>query len=397
MDALKIKDDIYWAGSLDYDLKVFDIIMHTDFGTTYNAYVIKGHNKNVLVEISKDKFFNEFFERLKSIIDPADIDYIVLNHTEPDHSGSLKQLLPHCPKAVIAAAGPALRFLKEIVNEEFKSIQVSEDYRIDIGGKTLRFIMAPFLHWPDTMFTYVPESRTLFTCDAFGCHYCDKKVFNDLIEGDFYDAYKYYFDNILGPFKKNVLDALEKIKSLQIETICNGHGPVIRKDPQKYIDMYRAWAAPVVKDVKAIVIAYVSAYGYTKQMAQSIADGLKSVSGVEVSMYDFVYDDINEAMNKIDEADGILLGSPTLAGDALPVIYNVLTHLNPYYHKGKIIGLFGSYGWSGEAVPNMEARVKQLKLAMPLPGLRVPFCPSERQLKDCAEFGEKFGRALKNE
>ena len=394
MHGLNVKEDIYWVGSLDFDLKVFDIIMHTDFGTTYNAYVIKGEHKNVLVEISKDQFFNEFFERLKSVIDPAEIDYIVLNHTEPDHSGSLKQLLPHCPKAVITATGTALRFLKEIVNEEFRVLQVNDGDSIDIGGKTLRFISAPFLHWPDTMFTYVPESNTLFTCDSFGCHYCDEKVFNDLIEGDFYDAYKYYFDNILGPFKKNVLAALDKISDLHIETICNGHGPVIRKNPQKYIDMYRTWAATEQKSTKSVIIAYVSAYGYTKQMALSIAAGIKTLDDIEVSLFDFVYDDVNKAISAIDGADGILLGSPTLVGDAVPPIYNILTHLNPYYNKGKMIGVFGSYGWSGEAVPNLEGRIKQLKLAMPLPGLRIPFCPSDEQLKECEAFGEKFANAL---
>jgi len=394
MQGLNVRDGIYWVGSLDKDLKVFDIIMCTDFGTTYNAYLIKGKEKNVLVEVSKDSFFDEFFERLQSVINPADIDYIVLNHTEPDHSGSLKQLLPLCPKAVVVATGTALRFLKKIVNGEFSSRQVKDGDEIDIGGKTLRFIIAPLLHWPDTMFTYVPEEKTLFTCDSFGCHYCDDRVFNDLIGGDFHDAYKYYFDNIMGPFKKNVLDALDKIKGLPIETICNGHGPVIREDPRKYIEMYREWASPAPKGGKTVVIAYVSAYGYTKMMAQAIAGGIKAAGGVEVLMYDFVYDDINAAMRAIEAADGVLLGSPTLVGDALPPISNILTHLNPYFHKGKMMGAFGSYGWSGEAVPNLEERIKELRLPMPVPGLRINFRPSDEELRECAAFGEKFAEAV---
>jgi len=393
MQGLTVRDGIYWVGSLDRDIKVFDIIMRTEYGTTYNAYILKGAEKNVLVEVSKDAFFGEFFERLLSVIDPADIDYIVLNHSEPDHSGSLKQLLPHCPKAVVVATGTALRFLKEIVNEEFASRPIKEGDQIDIGGKTLRFIMAPFLHWPDTMFTYVPEDKALFTCDAFGCHYCDDRVFNDLIDGDFLDAYKYYFDNIMGPFKKNVLDALGKIKGLPIETICTGHGPVIRRDPQKYIEMYRAWASPAPKSNKTVVVAYVSAYGYTKRMALSIAAGVKS-AGADVALYDFVAADANEAMRAIQEADGVLLGSPTLVGDALPPIANILTQLNPYYNKGKAMGAFGSYGWSGEAVPNLEARIKELRLPMPVPGLKINMCPTDAQLKECEAFGRKFAEAL---
>ena len=396
MQGLQVKGGIYWVGSLDKEIKVFDIIMRTDFGTTYNAYVIKGKEKNVLVEVSKDSKFGEFFERLQSVINPADLDYIVLNHAEPDHSGSLKQLLPYCPKAVVVATGTALRFLKDIVNAEFPSHQVNEGDTIGLGGKTLRFIMAPFLHWPDTMFTYVPEEKALFSCDSFGCHYCDENVFNDLIEGDFYEAYQYYFDNIMGPFKKNVLEALDKIKDLPIETICNGHGPVIRKDPQKYMEMYRVWATPAPKGRKTAVIAYVSAYGYTKRMALSIAEGVKSAGGVDVSLYDFVYDDVDAATRAIEAADGVLLGSPTLVGDALPPIANILTHLNPYFHRGKMMGAFGSYGWSGEAVPHIMERLAQLKLATPLEGFRVQFNPSEEQLAAAFEFGKKFGEATAN-
>ena len=394
LQGLNVKDDIYWVGSLDKDLKIFDIIMHTDFGTTYNAYVVKGAEKTVLIEISKEQFFDEFFERLQSVADPAKIDYIVLNHTEPDHSGSLKQLLPHCPNAVIVASATGLRFLKDIAHAEFPSRQANDGDCINIGGKTLRFISAPFLHWADSMFTYIPEDKALFPCDSFGCHYCDERVFNDLIEGDFYDAYKYYFDNIMGPFKKNVLDALEKIKDLPIETICNGHGPVIRKDPQKYIGMYREWASPAPKTGKSVVIAYVSAYGYTKMMAQAIADGVKSAGGIEVSMFDMVHGDVNAATRAVDAADGVLLGSPTLVGDALPPIMNILTRLNPYYNRGKMMGAFGSYGWSGEAVPNLEERIKELKMQMPVPGLRVRFRPTDEQLNECRSFGEKFAAAL---
>jgi flavorubredoxin len=395
LEGLKVRDDIYWVGSLDFDIKVFDIIMHTENGTTYNAYVVKGTKKNVLFEVSKEAFFDEFYSRLSSVIDPAQIDYIVLDHTEPDHTGSLSKLLPHCPKAIVVATNTAMNFVKEILNNDSFHRQVVKDGdTIDIGGKTLRFIQAPFLHWPDTMFTYIPECKTLFTCDAFGCHYADEKVFNDQIHGDFYDAYKYYFDNILGPFRRYVLDALDKINDLDIETVCNGHGPVLRTNVQHYFDLYREWATPAKKDKNSVVIAYVSAYGYTRKMAQAIAEGVKAVNGTEVKLYDFVYDDVPEAMRAIDAADGLLLGCPTLVGDALPPIYNILTHLNPQYNRGKVLGVFGSYGWSGEAVPNLEGRIKQLKFKMPLNGLRVKFKPNEDDLEACVEFGKRFAESI---
>ncbi|MDR1537613.1 MAG: FprA family A-type flavoprotein [Clostridiales bacterium] len=395
LKPLEVKEDICWVGSLDYDIKVFDIIMRTDYGTTYNAYVVKGNEKTVLIEISKEGFFEEFFERLKGVVDPAEIDYIIMNHTEPDHTGSLFKILQFCPKAVLVGTSTALRFIKEILNkDDVPSLAVSDGDSLDIGGKTLKFITAPLLHWPDTMFTYIPESAALFSCDSFGCHYCDSKVFNDLIEGDFYDAYKYYFDNIMGPFKGSVASALKKIESLKIDVICNGHGPVIRTNPGKYIGYYSQWSKPAKNEKPSVAIIYVTAYGYTKELATKIAEGVNSISGIDVKSFDITGADEAEAISALQSSDGFILGSPTLVGDALPPIYNALAHLNPIIDKGKLAGAFGSYGWSGEAVPNIEARLRQLRLKMPVQGLKVLFKPNDEDLKKAFEYGALFAEAL---
>ncbi|MCL2352095.1 MAG: FprA family A-type flavoprotein, partial [Firmicutes bacterium] len=239
---------VQWVGALDFDIRVFDVVMRTDNGTTYNAYLVKGGEKTVLIETVKEAFFGEFRERLEEAAGLPEIDYIVINHAEPDHSGSLARLLPLAPKAVVLGTGAALAFAKKVANADFPSRAVKDGETIDIGGMELRFIHAPFMHWPDTMFTYIPEIGALFTCDAFGCHYCDARLFNDAIEGDFLGAYRYYFDNIMGPFKPHVLAALEKLRGLDVRTICNSHGPVIRENPRNYIEMYREWAAPVKND-----------------------------------------------------------------------------------------------------------------------------------------------------
>uniref|UniRef100_UPI00349EC644 flavodoxin domain-containing protein n=1 Tax=uncultured Ruthenibacterium sp. TaxID=1905347 RepID=UPI00349EC644 len=253
----------------------------------------------------------------------------------------------------------------------------------------------PMLHWPDSMYTYIPELKALFTCDSFGCHYADDRVFNDLIEGDFTEAYKYYFDNIIGPFKNPfMLKALDRIKDLPIEFVGNGHGPVLRSNIQHYFDLYRTWSTPVVREKKTVAVAYVSAYGYTKQLAESICEGLTQ-SGVSVKCFDLVTDDNAQAKAAIADADGFLLGSPTLVGDALPPVYEMLVGLNPIIHKGKFAAAFGSYGWSGEAVPNLVARMQQLKLNMPLEGMKVRFKPTQTDLDAAKQYGLAFGNAVR--
>ena len=362
MGALLAKENIWYVGVQDPDLRVFDIIMRSDFGTSYNSYIVKGTQKTVLFETSKEPFWDEFLANIREVCDPAALDYIVVNHTEPDHSGNLRRLLELAPNATVLGSGTAIAFLGEIVNGPFASRAVTEKDEIDLGGMTLRFLSVPMLHWPDSMFTYIPEAKALFTCDSFGCHYADPRVFNDLIEGDFTPAYQYYFTHIMGPFKTPFMaNALDKIEGLDIEFVGNGHGPVLRKDAHKYFEMYREWCKTPARSVKKVAIAYVSAYGYTRMLAQSMREGLEA-GGVEVELFVLVTDDVEAAKAAVADSDGFLLGSPTLVGDALPPVYEMLIGLNPIIHKGKFAGAIGSYGWSGEAVPNLMVRMQQLKL-----------------------------------
>ena len=394
MSAIKAMDRIYYVGVQDKDLRVFDIIMHSDYGTSYNSYIVKGDDKIALFETCKLEFWDEYIANIREVCDPSKIDYIVVDHTEPDHAGCMERLLELAPNAQVVGSATALTFLKEIVNHPFPSRAVTEKDSIELGGATLTFLSVPFLHWPDSMYTWVPELGALFTCDSFGCHYADDRVFNDQIEGDFTDAYLYYFTHIIGPFKRPfMVNALNKIKDLDVKFVGNGHGPVLRSDIQKYFDMYRAWCEPQTRGTKTAAIAYVSAYGYTRQLAEAIAEGIRE-KGVDVQMFDLVYDDNAAAKAAVADADGFLLGSPTLVGDALPPVYEMLIGLNPIIHKGKLAGAFGSYGWSGEAVPNLTARMQQLKLAMPLEGLKVRFKPTQADLDAAREYGAQFAEAI---
>ncbi len=397
MSAILAKDKIWSVGVMDKNLRVFDIIMETKDGTTYNSFLVKGENKTVLFEAVKDKFCEEFLANIREVCEPADIDYIVCNHTEPDHSGCMERLLELASRATVLGSGTAMTFLGEILNREFPHRVVTEKDEIDLGGLTLKFFSTPMLHWPDTQFSYIPELKALFSCDMFGCHYADERVFNDKM-GDasiFLEAYKYYFDNIMGPYKiPHVGRALDKMEGLPIEFIGNGHGPVLRADIPAYIQMYRDWSRPAPKTEKTVAIVYVSAYGYTATLAREIEQGLRAGGVKQVRLFDLVTDDMKAAQAAVEAADGILLGSPTLVGDALPPVYEAMLGLNPVIHRSKFAGAFGSYGWSGEAVHNIASRLDQLHMNLPLPSLRVRLKPSEEDLAEAQKFGRDFAKAM---
>ena len=398
MKSYEIQKDLLWVGALDPNLRTFDIIMHTPYGTTYNSYVIKGSEKTVLFETVKVQFFDEYIQRLtEANINFQNVDYLVISHTEPDHAGSVEKIIDLCPNITIVASPVAVKYLKKVTNKNFNCIEVSDSTSISLGDKTLKFISAPFLHWPDTIYTYVPELKTLLTCDSFGAHYSTNNIFDDCVENyeHYMDALKYYYDCIFGPFKPYVLKAIEKIKDLEISYICPGHGPVLRRDIEKIISLYKTWSSPLEKNSKPkVVICYVSAYGHTANLAEKISEAICADNDVEVKLYDVINFDKNEILNEISSADGILFGTPTINSDMLEPIRDLLTHLNPIVHGGKVAAAFGSYGWSGEGVPNTESRLRELKMKTLTPSLRINFKPSEKELEKTYDFGRAFKEKL---
>jgi flavorubredoxin len=399
MKTLKLKDDIHWVGSLDPGLKVFDIIMHTEFGTSYNSYIVKGSEKTALIETVKIKFFDEYMDKLKELnIDVMDVDYIVINHTEPDHSGSIEKILNMNPKIKLVGSKSAIEFMKHICNRSFEAIEVKNSDELSLGNKTFRFIDAKFLHWPDTIFTYIVEDKVLFTCDSFGAHYSLDTVLQSTIKNqdDYMSAFNYYYENILFPYKQFFLQAISRIENLDIDMICTGHGPILDEDPWKIINLSKEYSLkPSQNEGKLVVIPYVSAYGYTKELADEIKKGIEE-TGVKVELYDMVTANEAEVLEKIYWADGILFGSPTMLGDALKPIWNLLTSMNAPVHKGKIASAFGSYGWSGEAVPNIIQRLKQIRVKIFGEGLKVRFKPSDEQLYSAYDFGVQFGNSVQS-
>lgn len=399
-NTFKITEDLFWVGALDPNLKIFDIIMETKFGTSYNSYLLRGSEGIALFETVKEKFFDEHLEKIRSVINLEDINYVVVNHTEPDHAGSVEKILEYAPNATVVGGNLAIKYLTEIINKPFKNKVVKDGETLSLGNKTLKFISAPQLHWPDTMYTYVIEDETLITCDSFGAHYCDERVLKSAIEDskedDYIEAYNYYFRMIMGPFKPFVLKALDKIKDLDLKFICPGHGLVLdNNNIEKYMNLYKEWCQSVKRKKQSIVIPYVSAYGYTEEIAQEIKKGIESSNfDVDILMYNLVTADMNEVLSEINQCSGLLLGSPTLLSDTLPQIWTILTSLNPVIHKGLSASCFGSYGWSGEALKNINERYKQLKLNVVSEPLGIIFKPSENNLKDAYNFGLDFAKKV---
>jgi Uncharacterized flavoproteins len=394
MSILELKKDIYWVGVKNPELKVFDVIMTTDRGTTYNSYLIEDE-KVAIIDTVKTGYFKSYHKNLEEVLKGKKVDYIIVNHTELDHSGSLRELLGKYPDAVVYGSRPACTYLKKIVNKEFKCHPIGDGEELSLGKRTLKFITAPFLHWPDTIFTYDVTDKVLFTCDAFGSHYCsDQGMFNDNA-GDFAEEMKYYFDVIMGPFKKYVLQAMNKVEDLNIDMICTSHGPIHRQNPKQYIGLYREWSKGVLDthEGKVASIFYVSAYGNTRYVAELLKECIQN-SGVKVNIFDITEENINELVKVLEASDAVLLGSPTINQDALKPAWDLLSLVSPIVNRGKVAGAFGSYGWSGEAVGMMIERMKSLKLKVVEPGVRVNFVPSDQEKELVRQYGQRIIEAL---
>lgn len=396
MSKFELKPGFFFTGALDHDLRVFDIIMYTEYGTTYNSYVLKTENHTVLFETAKAKCLDSWLEKVGEIAPLESVDYLVVSHTEPDHSGSVERLLELNPRLKIVATPCAIGFLKEIVNRDFYSIPVKDGQTLTLDDKTLEFIVVPNLHWPDTMYTYLREDKILVTCDSFGSHYaCDGILSSAVTDQEgYWKATKYYYDCIIGPFKSFMLDALERVRPLELDLICPGHGPVLDRDIPQMLDTYTQWSTVINPNPKpTVIIPYVSAYGYTGQLAQAIAQGIAQAGDIDVRSYDMVSADAAQVAQELLFADGFLLGTPTIVGEALKPIWDLTTGMFAATHGGKLASAFGSYGWSGEGVPHIMERLKQLKLKT-VEGFRVRFKPSEEQLAQAREYGAEFGRQL---
>jgi len=399
--AVEFAPGVYWIGALDPSLRTFDIILRTANGTTYNAYLIEGSEGLAVIDTVKQEFADEFFRRLESVGRYEDIKVIVLNHLEPDHSGALPELMRRAPNAKLYISQRAVSMLKALLKPRDQVIDyttVTTGDTVSLGDRKLRFLHTPFLHWPDTQCTYLEQQHILFSGDVFGCHYCDARLFNDKV-GDFRFSFDYYYAHIMRPFKPWVLEALALIEPLKLSMIAPTHGPILRERPRRYVAHYRelsssSLAGRIAEDELSLIIFYMSSYGNTARMAEAVAAGAEELAGVRVSIYDLEGGETEPFVDLIEEADALLFGSPTINGDAVKPVWDLLSSLAVVSLKGKLGAAFGSYGWSGEAVRMVEDRMRGLKMRVPVPGLRIKLIPNEEELAECRAFGRTMAGVL---
>jgi len=396
----QLTENIFACGILNPNLRVFDIVMRTDFGTSYNSYVVRGSAATAIIDAAHARFEGLYREELAGALGDTKPDYLIVNHTEPDHSGAVAALLEAWPDMQIVTNAVAAKNLRQITNRDDLPLRIVKDNNtLSLGDKTLRFIAAPLLHWPDTMMTWLEEDRTLFSCDVFGCHYCEPGALDTHIAwpADYEAAFRTYFDCIFGPFRPHVQRGLEKLGGLDIQRICPSHGPVLTSGCrlESAVENYRVWSLPQINSQFTVPLFYCSAYGCTERLGQAIREGiLEARPRALCEPHNLTGSDMAAMGALLNASDAFLLGSPTVNRDAVPPLWDLLSRMDAVNSAKRPCALFGSYGWSGEALPNLAQRLEQLKCKVFEAPLKVNFVPSGDDLAGARAFGRRFGESL---
>ncbi len=392
--AVELVKDVYWVGVVDWDLRYFHgYSLSTHRGTTYNAYLVCGE-KTALVDTVFTPFAGELLQKISDVVDPSRIDYVVSNHVEVDHSGALPAVMEQCPQAQVLCSKRGLEGLKKNYYRDWDFRVVKTGDELSLGNKTLSFLEAPMLHWPDSMFTYLKEEALLMPNDAFGQHFASSARFDDEVDlHEVVEEAEKYYANILYPFSRLVLKKLEEVQKLglEIKMIAPSHGIIWRQEPEIIIDAYRSWASGEARP--KVVLAYDTMWGSTEQMARSILEGLVE-GGVEVQMRRVPLSDANDIIKELLNAGGILVGSSTIHRNLLPTVAPLLEELTDLKPVGKIGAAFGSSGWNGGAVEKIEKQLSAAGIEIAQEGLDIRWVPDESEQKRCFEFGREFAEKV---
>jgi len=395
MSAVKILPDIYWVGVVDWNVRTFHGHTYsTSRGTTYNAYLILDE-KITLVDTVHAPFTKELIDKIRQVVDPGKIDYIIANHVETDHSGALPEILKLCPKAKVYGTAKCREGLEKhyYCDMDFQVVKTGDTLKL--GKKTLSFVEAPMIHWPDSMFSYLVEDQLLLPNDGFGQHYATAERFDD--EVDQYvlmdEAAKYY-GNILWPLSILILRKLKEIQKLgiPIKMIAPSHGIIWRKDPMKIVNAYLSWAKNETKP--KTVVVYETMWNSTEKMARKIIEGLTD-SGISAKLFDITSSDRTEIIKEMLDSKAFLIGSSTHDNDKLPTIAGFLEFFKGLKPKNRVAAAFGSYGWAGGAVKSIENILKEAGVEVVQPSLSVKYVPNDDELKSCYEFGKEFANKIK--
>jgi flavorubredoxin len=373
MKPREIKEDIYWMGGVDWDRRLFDSLVPLPDGTSYNAYLIKGSEKTALLDTIEPAMADEFMAQLEGV---AKIDYLVSHHAEQDHSGTIPQVLEKFPDAKLISTPKAKGMLIDLLKISEDSFLVVEDGEtISLGNKTLRFIHTPWVHWPETMVTYLEEDRVLFSCDFFGSHLATTDLYvTD--EGLIYEAVKRYFAEIMMPFRSVIAKNLEKLESYDLAVIAPSHGPIYPR-PAFIVEAYRDWILGPLRNT--VVLPYVSMHGSTKRMVDHFVSALVE-QGVRVEQFNLAVTDIGKLAMALVDAATIVVGTPTILAGPHPYAAYAAFLANALRPKTKFLSIIGSYGWGGKTVETLAGMIPNLKVEVLAPVL-CKGVPSEVDLK----------------
>ena len=391
--AVKISEHVYWVGAIDWAIEEFHGYK-TSRGTTYNAFLVMA-DKITLIDTVKAPFKNELLSRIASVIEPEKIDYIISNHSEMDHSGCLPEVIESVKPEKVFASVAGVDALSRHFNLKMDISPVKHGENVSLGNVSLTFFDAKMLHWPESMFTWMAEDGILFSQDAFGMHLATSKLFNDEIDENIlrWEAAKYYA-NILLPFSPIVAKQIKKMGELNlpIKMLATDHGPIWRKDIEKILSLYSEWS--VMKPAQKAVIIYDTMWQSTAKMSQAIVDGLME-ENVEIKVMCLASKHRSDIATEILEAGALIVGSPTINNNIFPTVADVLTYLKGLKRRNLIGAAFGSYGWSGDAVKQLNQILEEMKVKIIHPGLNVKYVPKELELEQCADLGRQIGKALK--
>ena len=394
MSSVKVLDDIYWVGAVDWDVRTFHGFTYsTHRGTTYNSYLIVD-DKIALVDSVYAPFAAEMMARIREVVPPEKIDYVIANHVETDHSGSIAEVLKHAPKAKVVGTARCKQGLSKHYFGDWDFQVVKTGDEIELGKRKLKFIEAPMLHWPDSMFTYIEKDALLMPNDAFGQHIATSKRFNDEVDENslMVEAGKYYA-NILWPLSSLVIKKIEEVQKqeIKISMIAPSHGVIWRSTPMKIVEAYLRWAKG--ESEKRILVVYDTMWGSTEKMARAIVDGISSTN-VEAKVYRIPSSDRGDIIGDLLEAKGILVGSSTINNGMLPTLAPLLEDLKGLKPRGKIAAAFGSYGWAGGSIKVIEESLRQAGMEIASPSMSVNWVPNKEEIQKCYEFGKSFAAKI---
>ncbi len=393
---IKIRENLYWVGIKDWELKKFHgDEFTTENGSTYNSYLIKGEKKTVLVDTCWGPFKDEYIAHLESSVGLANIDCLICQHTETDHSGAMVALLEKLPDLPVYCTAKAKQFLESQYHREWNCTIVKTGDKLDIGGYELLFIEAPMLHWPDSMFTYINGMATLLPNDAFGQHYVTGKMFNDEVDQCllWQECIKYYA-NIVSPYAKMVKAKIDQFRGLglPVEMICPSHGIIWRENPMQIIDKYEEWSLSYKED--QVLIVYDTMWQETRVMAEALARGVEK-TGMTAKVVNAARTDETHVLTDVFRSAGILAGSPTINNGISHAMAAVMEGVKHLKLTGKQGAAFGSYGWSGEGPAILQARLEEAGVKIAGGPLKQVHLPRPEDIARLEEFGQQFAEGLK--